>query len=237
MMSVLFTAPRPMQAGISERFSAVAPFFSILLPLQCAHLHSPIPSKGCRPLYDPLQTGKTVLIRHPAMADRDEFLKLRQSSKRFHQRWEVTPPKGFDPYGSEAFTRFQMTANLDRMQRYLVCRTEDEAIVGAIELSEIVRGAFQSAYMGYWVGSAFARRGYMSEGIDLALRYVFREMKLHRVEANIQPTNKASIALVEKVGFTREGYSRRYLKIAGRWRDHERWAILKDDWSEKRKRK
>ncbi len=180
-----------------------------------------------------LQTGKTVLIRYPVMADRDEFVRLRQKSKRFHKAWEPTPPKGFDPYGSEAFTRFQMTANLESVKRFLLCRTEDGAIVGVITLSEIIRGCFQSAYMGYWIGSPFARRGYMTEGLTLALRYAFREMKLHRVEANIQPTNEASIALVQRAGFTREGYSRRYLKIAGQWRDHERWAILKEDWGGK----
>lgn len=188
-------------------------------------------------MYDPLQSGRNVFLRYPAMHDRDEFLKLRRKSRRFHQKWEVTPPKGFDPYGSEAFTRFQMTAALDRIQRFLVCRREDSAIVGAIELSEIVRGAFQSAYMGYWVGISHARKGYMSEGLDLALRHAFRVLKLHRIEANIQPANVASIALVRRTGFTREGYSRRYLKIAGRWRDHERWAILREDWAAARKRK
>lgn len=182
-------------------------------------------------MYDALQSGKSVLIRYPAMADRDEFVKLRQQSKRFHKMWEPTPPQGFDPYGSEAFTRFQMTANRDGVKRFLLCRTEDGAIVGVITLSEIIRGCFQSAYMGYWIGTPFARCGYMTDGLRLALRHAFREMKLHRVEANIQPTNEASIALVRRAGFTKEGYSRRYLKIAGRWRDHERWAILKEDWS------
>ena len=71
----------------------------------------------------------------------------------------------------------------------------------------------------------------MTEALRLAMRHAFRVLKLHRVEANIQPTNRPSIAVVKRLGFRREGYSRRYLKISGRWRDHERWAILKEDWN------
>ena len=88
--------------------------------------------------------------------------------------------------------------------------------------------------MGYYIGAPFAGRGYMTEAIRLMLRYAFRDLKLHRIEANIQPENVASIALVRRAGFRREGYSPRYLKISGRWRDHERWAILAEDWKAKR---
>jgi len=103
--------------------------------------------------------------------------------------------------------------------------------VGALELSQIARGGFQSAYLGYYVGAPFAGQGYMTEGLALGITHAFRVLRLHRLEANIQPSNRASIALVKRLGFRREGYSRRYLKISGRWRDHERWAILRDDWT------
>ena len=115
-----------------------------------------------------------------------------------------------------------------------LCRKEDRAIVGSINLSQIFRGAFQSAYLGYYIGAAYANQRLMTEGIQLTLHYAFNVLKLHRLEANIQPENKASIALVKRCGFVREGYSRRYLKISGRWRDHERWAILAEDWKAKR---
>ncbi len=88
----------------------------------------------------------------------------------------------------------------------------------------------QSAYLGYAVGKPFAGQGYMREGIELVLRHAFTTLRLHRVEANIQPDNHASIALARGAGFRREGFSPRYLKIGGRWRDHERWAILADEW-------
>ena len=70
----------------------------------------------------------------------------------------------------------------------------------------------------------------MTEAIHLILKYAFIQLKLHRLEANVQPDNVASVALIKRAGFIREGYSRRYLKICGRWRDHERWAILAEDW-------
>ena len=112
----------------------------------------------------------------------------------------------------------------------LVCRREDDAILGFFNLSQIVRGSLQSAYLGYAVGKPFAGQGYMREGIELVLRHAFLTLRLHRIEANIQPGNGASIALARGAGFRREGFSPRYLKIGGRWRDHERWAILAEEW-------
>ena len=102
-----------------------------------------------------------------------------------------------------------------------------------INLSHIVRGPLQSVYLGYYGFLPYARSGLMYEGMLLVLRHAFRKLKLHRVEANIQPNNHASIALARKCGFVREGFSRRYLKIAGRWRDHERWALLAEDFNSK----
>jgi [ribosomal protein S5]-alanine N-acetyltransferase len=112
----------------------------------------------------------------------------------------------------------------------LIRRRADGALVGAINLTEIVRGSFQSGYLGYYIGAAYAGQGYMTEALQLMLRLAFRQLRLHRVEANIQSTNHASLRLVRRAGFRREGYSPRYLKIAGRWRDHERWALLVEDW-------
>ena len=109
-------------------------------------------------------------------------------------------------------------------------RREDRSILGFFNLSHITRGSLQSAYLGYAIGSTFAGQGYMREGIELVLRDAFLTLRLHRIEANIQPGNQASIALARGAGFSREGFSPRYLKIGGRWRDHERWAVLAEDW-------
>src|SRR5438128_2035810 len=115
---------------------------------------------------------------------------------------------------------------LDRSRRpncacMLVCRRDDDAIVGSFAISEIVRGLFKSGYLGYQVFAPFAAQGYMSAAMPLVLRHAFRTLKLHRLEANIQPSNRRSIVLVRRAGFSREGYSPRYLRICGRWRDHE----------------
>jgi len=115
-------------------------------------------------------------------------------------------------------------------RRFEIRRVPDGEIVGSVEISRIARGNFQSAYLGYRIAAGQRRQGYMAEALQLALRHAFRTLKLHRVEANIEPGNEASIALVQRAGFTREGFSRRYLKHGGRWRDHERWALLREDW-------
>jgi len=111
---------------------------------------------------------------------------------------------------------------------FLVRSKATGEIVGMVNVSEIVRGALRSAYLGYCAFAPHQRQGLMTEALRLALAHVFGPLKLHRVEANIQPGNKPSISLVRKLGFRREGYSPRYLKIRGRWRDHERWALLAD---------
>ena len=115
-------------------------------------------------------------------------------------------------------------------RRLEIRRAGDDALLGRIEITRIARGNFQSAYLGYSILPAHRGRGYMTEALQLALRYAFRTLRLHRVEANVEPGNDPSIALVRRAGFTREGFSRRYLKHGGRWRDHERWALLAEDW-------
>jgi ribosomal-protein-alanine N-acetyltransferase len=118
--------------------------------------------------------------------------------------------------------------------RFVVLR-ESGDLVGVINVSEIVRGPFRSAYLGYYAFAPHAGHRYMTEALTLALSWAFRGLRLHRVEANIQPGNQASRALVRGLGFRREGFSRRYLKVAGRWRDHERWALVAEDWRRHRK--
>jgi ribosomal-protein-alanine N-acetyltransferase len=165
-----------------------------------------------------------VQLRSPQAGDEREFTALAQSSRRFLAGW-VAPPS--DAAAFAAYLRHNTAATFEAL---LLVRREDQAILGAVNLSEIVRGVFQNAYLGYWIGAPFVRRGYMREGLALALEHAFSALRLHRLEANIQPANTASIGLVESLGFRREGFSPRYLKIGGRWRDHERWAILSEEW-------
>lgn len=176
----------------------------------------------------PLLTGRRVLIRFPVSADAPEFTRLRRVSRRFHAPWEPRPPRGAPAW--DDFSHFLATADAPDRKRFLICRRSDGAIVGYVGLSQIFLGPLRSACMGYWVALPFAGHGYMTEGVRLVLRYAFTTLKLHRVEANMQPSNASSRALARRCGLRREGFSPRYLKIAGRWRDHERWALTVEDW-------
>ncbi len=177
-----------------------------------------------------LESGLSVYIRHPKPEDEDEFIILNRASTRFY--------KGLaSPILShQQFANFISRCEREDFKAFFVCLKDSDAIVGSINLSQIFRGGFQSAYLGYQVGAPFAGQGYMTEAMQLVLRYAFERMKLHRLEANIQPHNAASIALVKRAGFSKEGFSRRYLKIGGRWRDHERWAIVAEDWQAMKRR-
>jgi len=183
------------------------------------------------------RAGLRVYLRPPHGSDAAEFLTGVKGSRKLHRAW-VQPPSTPARYAAFVRRYGQFTAKVAHVATHvgmLVCRREDEAIVGVIIISEVVRGVFKSAYLGYYAFSPHNGAGYMSEGIDLALAVAFRKLKLHRVEANVQPTNRQSLGLVRRAGFAREGYSRRYVRIAGRWRDHVRMALLVEDWRAQRK--
>ena len=165
-----------------------------------------------------------VFLRAPRARDRREFTALMHTSRAFHRPWASAPTD------DERFRAYLADAGRPDFEALLVCRREDEAIMGFFNLSNITRGRLQSAYLGYAVGKPYAGRGYMRSGLELVLRHAFVVLRLHRVEANIQPGNAASVRLARGAGFRREGFSPRYLKIGGRWRDHERWAILAEEW-------
>jgi ribosomal-protein-alanine N-acetyltransferase len=165
-----------------------------------------------------------VELRQPRLSDCAAWCELIRQSRRFLAGRVSTPAT------ASAFSAYLARASDPAGASRLIWRRADGALIGAINLSEIVRGNFQSAYLGYYVGAAYAGHGYMTEALQLMLGIAFRRLRLHRLEANIQPGNRASIRLVKRAGFRREGYSRRYLKIAGQWRDHERWALLADEW-------
>lgn len=169
--------------------------------------------------------GRRVALRRLTQKDERGFLAAVRRSRRLHSRF-ANPPSTAE--------RFQAAlARLDdpSHESFLVVSAHNaDELVGVINLNEIVRGPFQGAYLGYYAFEPFAGQGLMTEGLSLVVAKAFGELKLHRLEANIQPDNALSLALVQRLGFQCEGYSPRYLKLAGRWRDHERWALLKEDW-------
>jgi ribosomal-protein-alanine N-acetyltransferase len=168
--------------------------------------------------------GKSIFLRPPTAADFHQYVALMKISQPFF-RGLVSPFKG-----RKQFNSYLQRCERDDFCGFLICRRADGAVVGVINLFNIVRHGVQNAITGYFVGAPYVRQGYATEALQLVLRFAFRRLRLHRVEASIQPHNAASIALVKRAGFVLEGYSRRLVKIAGKWRDHQRWAILAEDW-------
>ena len=165
-----------------------------------------------------------VTVAHPTAADMPEFLEAARRSRTLHAGF-VSAPKT-----PQEFRTYRRRVGAANAEGYLVRTADGGALVGVVNMNEIVRGQFQSAYLGYYAFTPHAGQGLMAEGLAAVIRRAFGEHRLHRLEANIQPHNKPSIALARRLGFRLEGVSPRYLKVAGRWSDHERWALVREDW-------
>ena len=161
-------------------------------------------------------------IQPPQAADEKPFLAAMRDSVGLHYPW-LSAPKDH-----AAWKRYMARLKRKTEAGFLVKRLQDDAICGVINLNIITFDALCSAYTSYFSVAGLAERGYMKEGMSQVIRHAFDELGLHRLEANIQPQNQASIALAQSVGFRYEGFSPRYLKINGEWCDHERWAVLAD---------
>lgn len=164
-------------------------------------------------------TCRRVTLRHLASRDQDEFLALVHASADLHHPWVSLPstPEQYQAY----LARY---AQPDE-ESVLICARGSGAIAGVVNINSIIRGRFQSGSIAYAAFAPTAGKGYMTEGLTLVVRYAFEQLRLHRLEAQIQPGNHASLKLVRRVGFRHEGCSPELLYIDGAWRDHERWAI------------
>jgi len=171
-----------------------------------------------------------VFISPPTVADEAAFIEAMRRSRRLHGRMVRMPET------PAAYARYLERAAEPGRSFYLARLRDGGDIVGFLNLGEIIRGSLQQAFVGYGGVAGHSGQGLMAEAMQLVLREAFGPMELHRVEANIQPGNRASIALAERNGFRREGFSPGYLRIEGVWRDHERWAINAEQWREFRKR-
>jgi [ribosomal protein S5]-alanine N-acetyltransferase len=165
--------------------------------------------------------GKAIDIAMAQWVNERENITIHPSrSKEFHFLW------AFPPLNEQECKNYINRCQNEDFEGLLICHADSAEIIGVANFSQIFYRAFQNAYLGYYVDVNFSGQGLMSEGVRLAIDYAFCTLGLHR----IQPQNRASIHLVERLGFTKEGFSRRYLKINGEWRDHERWALTVEDW-------
>jgi ribosomal-protein-alanine N-acetyltransferase len=166
-----------------------------------------------------------ISLATPTLDRRAEFLAAASASRKLHGQW-TSPPRT-----AKEFNHYVKRFTSPNQIGFWVL-TESGGIAGVVNISEIIRGRFRSGYLGYYAFAPHAGRGYMTAGLRGVVSKAFRSLGLHRLEANIRPGNTKSRQLVRRLGFKKEGYSPRYLKIAGQWRDHERWAITAEDWKQ-----
>ena len=174
----------------------------------------------------PLERGGRVYLRRPTAGDTKEVLATVRTSRRLHRPW-VYPTET-----KSAFDDYIWRNQEPDFVGLLICRLSDDRILGMANLSQIFRGNLQAAYLGFWASAEFAGQGYMNEGLKLVLRYAFKKLKLHRLEANVQPANEPSKGAHQTVRVSVRRIFACYLKVGGVWRDHERWAIHADEWAE-----
>ncbi len=164
-----------------------------------------------------------IVVETPSLEREREFLAAVRRSRALHRRW-AAPPRT-----SRQYRDFLNVVRGPTHYAHFVC-TEDGKLAGVININEIVRGKRRSAHLGYYAFLPHAGRGYIRAGLQRVLGVAFRKYRLHRLDADIQPRNARSIALVESLGFRHCGLSTRCVKLGGRWRDHERWALTSDVW-------
>lgn len=178
------------------------------------------------------------LLRLPRTSDFREWKTLRSRSRAFLQPWE--PLWGETDLTQAGFRRRIARANLEyeagsSIQLFIFHRNHEtsQTLVGGITIGLIRRGVAQMCMLGYWMGEQYAGKGHMFAALELVIRYIFEEMRLHRIEAACIPSNERSASLLTKAGFRKEGYLRSYLRINGQWQDHQLFALLKEEYDRK----
>ena len=175
--------------------------------------------------------GEGIALRVPQMSDFPAWAELRETSRKFLVPWEPVWPADdlTRPAFRQRLRRYIEDVRTDQAYPFFLFRTEDNALVGGLTLSNIRRGVAQSGSIGYWIGAPHIRRGYMTAAVRALIPAAFDLLRLHRLEAACIPNNLASVRLLEKTGFRREGYARSYLCINGTWQDHLLYARLQSD--------
>jgi ribosomal-protein-alanine N-acetyltransferase len=175
--------------------------------------------------------GLGVSLRTPRMSDFTQWAQLREFSREFLTPWEpIWPSDDLTRSGfRRRLRRYQEDMADDKAYPFLIFRESDETLLGGITLANVRRGIVQAGTMGYWIGQPHAGRGYMTAALRVLLPSLFGELNLHRIDAACIPSNAASIRVLEKCGFVREGRARRYLCINGVWQDHYLYGLLNED--------
>jgi ribosomal-protein-alanine N-acetyltransferase len=179
----------------------------------------------------PAIQGDGVYLRAPQMADFAEWVGVREQSRDFLTPWEPVWPADDLTRGGfkRRLKRYNEDFRGDQAYPFFLFAKETNRLIGGLTLTNIRRGVAQAGSLGYWIGAPFARKGFMTAGVRAFVPFAFETLRLHRLEAACIPTNQASIGLLEKTSFQREGYAREYLCINGIWQDHLLYARLQKD--------
>lgn len=179
-------------------------------------------------------SGKGVILRSPQKTDYEEWMELRSGSRNYLIPWEPTwPSNGLSrSFYYDRVRRNKIEAREDRGYSYFIFEGQSGHLLGGINLSNIRRRASRSCSMGYWTAEKYSGKGFMKAGVEVLSKFAFSSLNLHRIEAACIPENLASRTVLERVGFEKEGFARRYLKINGRWRDHVLYGLIVDDFRE-----
>src|SRR3954452_19586461 len=179
----------------------------------------------------PAVSGEGEVLRGPQMSDHAEWAALREASRDFLSPWEAASPA--DALARSSFRRrikrYSEDQRGDLAYAFFIFGKDENVLLGGLTLANIRRGCAQAASLGYWIGSRHAHKGHMTAAVCALVPFAFGTLKLHRIEAACIPANTASIRLLEKTGFKREGFARQYLCIDGAWQDHLLYARIKDD--------
>lgn len=179
----------------------------------------------------PVIPGEGLFLRTPSLADYAAWAELRAESRTFLTPWEPTWPA--DDLTRTAFRRrvrrYQLEIREDHAYPFFIFRHSDYVLLGGVTLSNVTRGMTQTATVGYWMGERYAGRGHMTRAVRALIPFAFGTLHLHRLEAACLPHNGASMRLLQKVGFRREGLARGLVCINGRWQDHIVFALLAED--------
>jgi ribosomal-protein-alanine N-acetyltransferase len=183
--------------------------------------------------------GRRVRLRPLREDDYEAWNEVRTRCRDWLLPWEPRPAGA--PYPSEDRTTFTTRCSMRERERQLGTGYgfgifAMGRFVGEVNISSVTRGAFQNAYVGYWVDQAQAGRGYVPESCVLLFRFAFEEIGLHRLQISIIPRNRPSRRVAQKLWLRGEGIALRYLEIDGRWEDHVRYALTAEEWVERRDR-
>ena len=181
-----------------------------------------------------MTSPQPVEIRETSPADAEAFHRLLVANRDFLKPYEPARPDWFfTPQGVEGeLERATADREAGLLYAFGIWELATGELVGRVALANVVRGAWQNATLGYFVGQAWGRRGFATAAVGQTLAFAFGKGRLHRVQAAVMPRNTASIRVLEKNGFRHEGRAERYLEINGVWEDHEIYAMTAEDFAD-----